>query len=107
MNPKEAQGVLLSRLGVLIDVREEEELRESGIAEGALWMPISKIAEDHPDWRELRKTLSKDKIVMLYCRSGARSGQLAAFLAAEGYRTANVGGFKDWQAANLPWKKFP
>lgn len=99
--------MMANRLGILVDVREESELRETGIAEGAVWMPTSKIAEDHPDWREFKKSLSKDKIVMLYCRSGNRSGQVADFLAGEGYRTANVGGFKDWQAAKMPWKKFP
>ena len=107
MEPKEAQGMLMNRLGILVDVREEDELKESGIAAGAIWMPTSKMVDDNAEWIKFKKDLPKDKTIMFYCRSGARSGRVAEFLAQEGYNTTNVGGFKDWQAAGLPTKKFP
>lgn len=106
MNPTEAQNLLKSGKAVLVDVREEEELRESGLADGALWMPTSKMDEEEPDWKAFKAALPKDKKVILYCRSGARSGRVAEFLAQEGFDTENLGGFKDWSAAGLPVKKF-
>ena len=63
---------------VLVDVREEEELRESGFAEGALWMPTSKMEEDEPAWKAFKSQLPRDRQVLLYCRSGARAGSLYA-----------------------------
>jgi rhodanese-related sulfurtransferase len=48
---------------------------------------------------------NRDKELIIYCRSGGRSGRAAQLLAAEGYRTANAGGFSDWQAAGLPTRK--
>jgi rhodanese-related sulfurtransferase len=102
MTPQEAHELTKKGQAVLIDVREEDELREGGYADGAKWMPLSKIAEDHPDWQAYKKTLPKDKPVILYCRSGNRSGRMAEFLGMEGYQTVNLGGFAAWKAASLP-----
>ena len=107
MDLKIANIQVKSGAAVLIDVREEEELRESGIAEGALWMPMSKMGEDDADWTAFKQNLPKDKPIFLYCRSGNRSGRVAEFLRLEGYDTNNLGGFKDWQAAELPTRPFP
>lgn len=105
MEPKESQELLKSGKAIILDVREEEELLISGLAEGAIWMPTSKIAEDHPEWQALKASLPKDKKIIIYCRSGARSGRLAEFLCCEGFDTANMGGFCDWVSACLPVKK--
>lgn len=102
MTPAEALELVKTGKAVLVDVREEEELRESGYAQGALWMPTSEISEDTPKWQEFKSKLPKDKPVILYCRSGNRSGRLAEFLAQDGYSTVNLGGFCDWKAAQLP-----
>lgn len=107
MDPKDAFELVKSGKAILVDVREEHELKESGIAEGAICMPTSKIGECHCDWTNFKKSLSKDKPVLLYCRSGARSGRVAEMLACEGYKTENVGGFAAWKEAGLPTKKFP
>ncbi len=105
MDPKTAQSLLAEGKALLVDVREAEELKESGTAEGALWMPTSKMQEDEKEWQDFRKLLSKDKEIILYCRSGTRSGRVAEFLQAEGFRATNMGGFKDWKAAGLPIRK--
>lgn len=107
MSPTESQELFKAGKAILVDVREDEELRESGTAEGALWMPTSKICDDDPEWTAFKANLPKDKKVILFCRSGNRSGRVAEFLRCEGYDTENAGGFKDWVAAGLPVRKFP
>ena len=102
MTPQEAHNLVKEDKAVLVDVREEEELRDSGLADGALWMPCSKMDEDEPEWKAFKSKLPKDKPVILYCRSGNRSGRVAEFLREEGFETWNLGGFKDWKDAGLP-----
>ena len=49
------------------------------------------------------KTLSKDKPVALYCRSGNRSKNAARILAENGYQVLELGsGFRGWVAADKP-----
>ena len=43
-----------------------------------------------------------DKQVILYCRTGRRSGIIAAALAEKGVKAANAGGMKEWADAGLP-----
>ncbi len=105
MTPKEAKELVDAGKAILIDVREEEELKESGTAEGSLWMPTSKVAEEDPEWENFKARLPKDKKIILFCRSGARSGRLAGFLQCEGFDTENMGGFSAWVSAGLPVKK--
>lgn len=104
MTPAEALQLVKAGKAVLVDVREEDELKESGFAEGALWMPTSEISEDTPKWQEFKAKLPKDKSILLYCRSGNRSGRIAEFLAQDGYQTVNLGGFAAWKSAGLPIK---
>lgn len=49
----------------------------------------------------------RDRTLLLICRTGRRSGLIADQLAAQGYRTLNVGGFSDWAAAGLPIRPVP
>lgn len=106
MTQQQAHELVKNKKAILIDVREEEELRESGLADGALWMPCSKMDEDEAEWVAFKKKLPKDLPLILYCRSGNRSGRVAEFLRQEGFETVNLGGFKDWVAAGLPVLKF-
>lgn len=106
MDLKSAYQLTQSKQALLVDVREADELRESGTAAGAVWMPTSKIGECHPDWEAFKKALPKDKQIFFFCRSGARSGRVAGMLAAEGYQTVNLGGFSAWKEAQLPTMAF-
>jgi rhodanese-related sulfurtransferase len=45
---------------------------------------------------------NKDKELILYCASGARSGVAASILRKEGFNAVNAGGFSDWSRAGLP-----
>ena len=107
MEPKKVFDLLKSGQAILVDVREKEELEETGVAEGALWIPTSKMDEDNPEWVAFQKSLPKDRPVVFYCRSGNRSGRVAFFFQENGYDAHNMGGFCDWIAAGLPQKPFP
>jgi len=98
--------MLRNDFAVLVDVREADEIA-NGMAEGAQWMPYnSKMLPNSPEFETWLKTLPKDKEIILYCRSGRRSGIAAAeILANKGFKTANMGGFEEWEKAGLPVKK--
>ena len=103
--PAVAQQKLQSGEAVLIDVREPGE-RKSGVAGPALLLPASDLLGDRWQWKPFLAA-HKDRELILYCRSGNRSGQAAALLAAEGYRIANAGGLRDWVTAGQPTQPLP
>ncbi len=74
----------------LIDVRSVGEIM-AGIIEGGLAMPLNQIPQQ-------ADSLPKDKPVVFYCRTGARSAQATAYMAARGYdQVHNLrGGIMDW-----------
>src|SRR5687768_1495544 len=102
ITPAEAAKRVAEGKAVLVDVREPSEWAEAGVAAPAALLAKSEFdAGLIGEWKEfLAKT--GDKEIILYCRSGKRSGTVAAALAAKGHKVANAGGFKDWQAAGLP-----
>lgn len=77
----------------LLDVREDHERAEFNI--GGKHIPIDKIQtmqfEDIEDW--------KDEEVVVYCRSGNRSGMASLFLEQVGFKNPVnlVGGMLAWQ----------
>ena len=102
LSPAAAAKLVADGRAVLVDVREPSEWVESGVAAPAVLLPKSEFDEGLiGEWKDfLAKT--GDRQIILYCRTGRRSGTVAAALAAKGYKVANAGGFKDWQAAGLP-----
>lgn len=100
ISPGEAAAAVKSGQALLIDVREPAEW-ESGVAAPAYLLPLSDLQGARKKWQHVL-TDAKDQTLILYCRSGNRSGRAAAALASEGFTVANAGGFRDWQAAGLP-----
>jgi len=77
----------------LVDVREPFENADFNI--GGILLPLGQIqAMQTDDIDDL-----KDKEVILYCRSGNRSGQAAMFLEMMGFENTKnlVGGILAWQ----------
>lgn len=102
--PAEAAKRVAAGTAVLVDVREPAEWAATGVAAPAVLLPKSDFDGAQQQWKEfLEKT--GDKQIILYCRSGNRSGIVAATLAKQGRNVANAGAFKDWQAAGLPVRK--
>ena len=75
----------------LLDVRTEEEYAEKRI-EGAVLIPHIRIEQEAEDMLP-----DKDRIILVYCRSGARSAVAAEALAQMGYTNVyDFGGIIDW-----------
>jgi rhodanese-related sulfurtransferase len=102
--PAEAAKHVANGKAVLIDVREPKELAETGVAAPAVLLALSDLNGDRTQWKGFLEK-NRDKELILYCRTGNRSGRAAKLLAEEGYRTLNAGGFRDWQAAGLPTRQ--
>ena len=76
---------------VLVDVRSGGEYREGHIP-GAINIPNESIGTSAPP-----ALPDKDQLILVYCRSGNRSRQASARLAALGYtRVTEFGGISAW-----------
>ncbi|MFB6454813.1 rhodanese-like domain-containing protein [Chitinophaga sp. Hz27] len=77
----------------LVDVREPHEREEFNI--GGIHVPLGQIQMMQID--ELEGL--EDKEVIVYCRSGNRSGQAAMLLETQGFTNVNnlVGGMLKWR----------
>lgn len=102
--PADAAKLVADGQAVLVDVREAAEWNETGVAAPALLLAKSDFDGAKKEWRPFLDGVA-GKTIIVYCRSGKRSGAVAADLEAKGYKVANAGGFKDWAAASLPTRK--
>jgi len=96
----EADARIKAGTAVLIDVREPDEWND-GVAEPALLCSLSDLRGDRVQWKAVLEA-NRDKELVLYCASGARSGIAAGMLRKEGFNAVNAGGFGGWSAAGLP-----
>ena len=83
----------------LIDVRTPAEYADGHLAKAKL-IPLQELQER---WAEI----DKGKPILLYCRSGHRSGMALKILHDKGFAQAKdiEGGINAWQAAGLPVAK--
>lgn len=81
---------------LLVDVRSPAEMAQ-GMLPGAQAVPMHLVPLRLDEWRNHKK-------IVFYCRTGARSGQVCAFLAQHGIDNAvNLrGGIVDWHRQGLP-----
>ena len=76
---------------LLLDVRTEQEHSEIRI-DGSILIPVADITE-----RALGIIPDKNMVILVYCRSGARSATASETLAKMGYtRVYDIGGIIDW-----------
>ena len=100
VEPQEAARLVRERRAVLVDVREPSEWAD-GVAAKAALLPLSDLSGPRRQWKPFLAGVGGREI-LLYCRSGSRSGLAARILAAEGFRTANAGTLRAWDQAGLP-----
>ena len=81
---------LIANGAVLVDVRTSGEFG-SGHIKGAKSLPLDSLSR-------ITKKISKDKDVIVYCQSGARSSRAAGELKSMGYtKVHNLGGIGRWR----------
>jgi rhodanese-related sulfurtransferase len=85
ISPEEIQKKLVNGENVeLIDVREDDEV-ETGMIPQARHIRMNDIPEQ-------LDAIDKDKETIFICRSGARSGNVCAYLQEKGYNVINMAG---------------
>jgi rhodanese-related sulfurtransferase len=79
----------------LIDVRQPHEY-EAGRIAGARLVELSELQVE-------AETIDRERPVVFYCRSGARSALAAQAFSGAGWDAHNMaGGLLEWEAAGLP-----
>lgn len=83
---------------VVLDVRSKEEFAQGHI-KGAINVSHDKISENLASLNQY-----KDKMLVVYCRSGRRAGIAEAILTNNGFSQLRHldGDMNGWQKANLP-----
>ncbi|MDO4779135.1 MAG: rhodanese-like domain-containing protein [Tissierellia bacterium] len=74
----------------LVDVRTFEEYSEGHIKNSQL-LPLDTLTYN------AEKKLKKENLIILYCRSGNRSGQAQKYLEKLGYTSLNAGGINSYK----------
>lgn len=101
VNTTQAVQILNQDTAVVIDVREDSEVR-SGKIKGAKHIPLAQIKT-----RLVELESAKTKPVLVYCRSGSRSSHACDLLTKAGFENVSnlAGGITAWESANLPVSK--
>ncbi|WP_085908952.1 rhodanese-like domain-containing protein [Kiloniella majae] len=83
---------------VVVDVRDAQELRATGMVPGAINISRGMLEfKADPTTPMHQKELTRDKMIVLYCASGGRSALSGKILMDMGYENVrNLGAIKDW-----------
>ena len=81
-NTKESLGQLVTDKKYILDIREESEKAETGVVDGAHFIPLS-------TFRTTYTEIPKDEDVYIFCKGGGRSLSAMSYLKREGY-TNNI-----------------
>jgi rhodanese-related sulfurtransferase len=93
VNPADASA-MIDGGAQLVDVRTRDEF-EAGHVPGARHVPLETLDSD--------ADLDRDEPLVIYCRSGDRSGMAADAFAASGWDAHSIeGGLLAWKEADLP-----
>jgi len=101
LNPAAAVQLMNTEDVVVLDVREPSETAVGKIS-GAVQIPVGAVATRIG---ELEK--HKDKTLLVYCKTGARTGAACKNLSKNGFEKLSTlnGGLVAWQEAHLPISK--
>jgi len=92
---EDASAIMNDPNTIILDVREGQELRESGKIKGAIHVPrgLLEFIFRPEDYVEDSKKMK----ILIYCAAGARAALAAKTLMDIGYKDVfNLGGFKEW-----------
>lgn len=80
------EDIIKNEKTTLLDVRDPNELLMEGTVEGAINIPMDEIED------RLEEVKALARPIVLFCRSGNRSGQVMDFLSEEGLDDLHNGG---------------
>ena len=86
---------------IVLDVREDKEI-QGGIIKGARHIKLGELSDKIASIGK-----NKQDPILVYCRSGSRSGHACQQLTKAGYEDVSnlAGGILAWESANLPVSK--
>jgi rhodanese-related sulfurtransferase len=101
--PAEIRQAIKAGDALVLDVRDEGEVKQSGKLKGALWVSRGMLEfRADPELPSHNPALKKDRKVIVYCASGGRSALAGKTLKDLGYQSVfNGGGFKELADAGL------
>lgn len=79
---------------LLLDVREQRELEESGTIPDSLHIPIGQLEQRLAE-------VPKDRLILTACQGGGRASRAAALLEKHGYKTAGFCGLRDYKGKRV------
>lgn len=80
---------LVASGALLLDVRTPEEFRDRHL-DGAVNIPVQELGT------RLGELGAKDRPIVVYCRSGARSATATKVMKSAGYDVLDIGGIGNW-----------
>jgi len=80
---------LVANGALLLDVRTPDEFRDRHL-DGANNIPVQELAS------RVGELGARDRPIVVYCRSGARSASAATLLKSAGYEVLDIGGMGNW-----------
>ena len=93
----DAQKIIDYEEHLIVDVREESELIETGIIKNAINIPLSSIENFFINHQTSNTNINSDIYILIYCAVGIRSGIATERLKLKGFSNVfNIGGFDDW-----------
>jgi len=99
VDPATIDALIADGKTVVLDVREPNELEETGTVKGAIHIPLGQLEARLGE-------LPKDKVILTACRGGGRASRAMALLEAKGFKTAGFCGLADYKGARaFPAKK--
>ena len=98
ISPEAARREIVERDALIVDVREAEELAQSGKVAGALHVARGLLEfKADPESPIHDPAFRRDRTVILYCAAGGRSALAGVALQALGYKSVfNLGTFQSW-----------
>lgn len=107
LTPEQVNEELSKGNATLVDIRESEELKETGSIPGSIHAPRGMLEFYADETLPYHKPeFDKSKRIILHCASGGRSALAASTLKQMGYENvAHLdGGIKAWKEAKMPIK---
>lgn len=105
LTPQQVSDQLKNGDSVLIDIRDGEELKQTGRIDGSVHASRGMLEfYADPSLPYHKPEFNKEKKIILHCASGGRSALAAKTLKEMGYENvAHLdGGIKAWKEAGLP-----